>query len=130
MEDISPGSEKTSIKSDGIDNTDVVSSRSGQGDGIKSDRDSSTGKTPSVSGLSNSKLFGNLMKVTRTRSKKKKQDFKVEHQTAPDNREGIFIKHPDCDKMPAKDYLLIARVVKRPVRPLTVAEANQRQRSI
>ena len=70
------------------------------------------------------------MKVTRTRTKKKKQDYKVEAKTAPENREGVFIKHPDCDKMPAKDYLLIARVVKRRVRPLTVAEANQRQRAL
>ena len=70
------------------------------------------------------------IKNTRTRSKVKKKDFITKPGNAPEHREGVFVKHPDCDKMPASDYLLIARVVKRWVRPLTVAGANQRQRAV
>ena len=40
---------------------------------------------------------------------------------APENPLGIYIQH-DAPKHMPRDYLLIARVVKRNCRPLTVAE--------
>ena len=96
-------------------------------DGVKSEKDSQTSKTLSGNSFNAKQLIG--MSIKKTRKTNKKKDFIVQTRLEPAESKGIFIKHPDCDKMAPKDYLLIARVVKRRVRPLTVAEANQRQRA-
>ena len=68
------------------------------------------------------------MPISRISNKRKKgnKDFIVRGIQEPVKTDGLFVKHPDCDKMAPKDFLLITRVVKRGVRPLTIAEAHQR----
>jgi len=43
-------------------------------------------------------------------------------------KQGKFILHKDTGKPDPRDFLLIARVVKRNCRPLTVAEVQHQQR--
>ena len=72
-----------------------------------------------------------ISQSTKKKKKKKtKGNFAEEFKSMPDHKEGVFIRHADSDKMAPKDYLLIARVVKRRVRPLTVAEHAQREKSV
>ena len=51
------------------------------------------------------------------------------NQDEPEDREGLYVQHPDMLKQEPRDFLLIGRVVKRNCRPLTIAEAKHLQRN-
>lgn len=65
---------------------------------------------------------------TKTKAKKKGV-FKEMKKDEPENQTGRYIHHPDASKQEPRDFLLIARVVKRNCRPLTVAEVKHKQRA-
>ena len=64
-----------------------------------------------------------LIKDGHKKTKKERdKPFTEVSGDAPVNPEGRMIIHPDASKQEPRDFLLIARVVKRNCRPLTVAE--------
>jgi hypothetical protein len=60
--------------------------------------------------------------------KKSKKLLLSKDQDAPEEYQGIFIKHPDMIKQDPRDYLLIGRVLLKKQRPLTEAEIKHKQR--
>ena len=72
-----------------------------------------------------STIGGGLRKSTR-----KAKDYMVVVENAPENNDGVYIKHADVGKKAPKDYLMIARVVKRNTTPLTIAEINIKTKEV
>ena len=63
------------------------------------------------------------------KSSKRREVFKEIKRDAPENPNGIYIRIPETNLQEPRDFLLIARVVKRNCRPLTVAEVQHQKRS-
>ena len=86
-----------------------------------------TGK--SGTGVINAAGLADVIEKSYKKSKHdRKAPFKEVIKDAPENQVGIKIQHPDMPKQDPREYLLIARVVKRNCRPLTVAEVQHQKR--
>ena len=78
-------------------------------------------------GASNSET-SNVLEKSSSKHKKRREPYKEVKRDAPENPHGIYIQHADASKQEPRDFLLIARVVKRNTRPLTIAEVQHQQR--
>ena len=83
--------------------------------------------TPPSNSMTNTEAADVIEKSYNQATKARKTKAQYHTKTgidAPDEREGVYIQHPDASKQDPRDYLLIARVVKRNTRPLTIAEVQ------